>query len=257
MIKIFLLTLLFSLSYYSYSQEASDELSEIRNSIRIDTGQNFRKDLKDITDGHFGTNILEGQRDDRTGLELTYNTFEDLNRFNFSLLFNADIRDLTDVFYAEAAFGLFLKENKYLDIFINTQSNKYGVMSERAADISVDPETLDDTKESFFSFGLGPTYRTFFIRDLIPIKNLFETIHAGVGLGWFFEDRSNEGYFGPGLKTELGIHYRASKNVHFGTKLTWNHFWVKRDERFVDEPQGIRTLSLTWLALGFDIAIYL
>ena len=69
-------------------------------------------------------------------------------------------------------------------------------MSERAADISVDPETLDDTKESFFSFGLGPTYRTFFIRDLIPIKNLFETIHAGVGLGWFFEDRSNEGYFG-------------------------------------------------------------
>ena len=251
MIKTLILITILSFSNRLLSQESIDELSEIRSNIRIDTGQNFRKDLKDITDGHFGTNILADQRDDRTGLEVTYNTFEDLNRFNFSLLFNADVRDLTDIVYAEAAFGLFLKENKYMDFFINTQSNKYGVMSERASDITIDPVTLDETKESFFSLGLGPTYRTFFIRDLIPLKNIFETVHAGVGLGWFFEDRSNEGYFGPGIKTELGIHYRASKNFHFGTKLTWNHFWVKRDEKFVDEPQGIRTLSLDVVSTWF------
>lgn len=258
MIKLIFMAISFCMVTSSFAQTGNDDdLTEIRSNIRIDTGQDFRKDLKDITSGHFGTNILEDQRDDRTGLEVTYNTFEDLNRFNFSLLFNADVRDFTDIFYAEAGFGLFLKENKYLDFFVNTQKNKYSTMSAAPTDFSGDLEALDDTEENFFSLGLGPTYRTFFIRDLIPIKNMFETIHAGVALGWFFEDRSNEGYFGPGIKAELGIHYRASKNFHVGTKLTWNHFWVKRDEKFVDEPQGIRTLSLTWLALGFDIAIYL
>ncbi len=257
MLKILFSISLLCLIFRAQAQDEQRELDQFRAEVRLDTSQNFREDLKEITKGHFGTNILEDQRNTTTGLEVSYNTFEDLNRFNFSLLFNADVRDLTDIFYAEVAFGLFLKENKYFDFFINTQNNKYGTMSARAADIAVDPDLLDETKESFFSFGGGPTYRTYYIRDLIPIKNLFETIHAGAGLGWFFEDRSNEGYFGPGIKAELGIHYRASKNFHIGTKLNWNHFWVKRDEKFVDEPQGIRTLSLTWLALGFDIAIYL
>jgi hypothetical protein len=257
MFKIFFSLIYLFSALICQAQSESQELQQMRSELRIDTSQDFRQDLKNVTKGHFGENILEDQRDSRSGLEVSYDTLKDQNRVNFSLLFNADVRDFTDIVYAELSFGFFLKENKYLDVFINTQSNKYGVMAARASDITIDSETLDNTKESFFSFGVGPTYRTFFIRDLIPIKNLFETIHAGAGLGWFFEDISNEGYFGPGIKAELGIHYRASKNFHIGSKLSWNHFWVKRDEKFVDEPQGIRTLSLTWLALGLDIAIYL
>ncbi len=252
----FMVILLFS-SQIICAQEDENELSEIRGSIKIDSSQNFRKDLKDVSRGHFGDNILDGQRDGDSGLEISYNTFKDKNRINFSLLFNADIKDLTDIFYAEFAFGFFDKENRYFDIFVNTQSNTYGSMSARASDISTDSEVLDKTKESFFSFGAGPTLRTYFIRDLIPIKNIFETIHTGAALGWFFEESSNEGYFGPGIKADLGIHYRASKNLHIGTKMSWSHFWVKRDEKFVDEPQGVRTLSLTWLAFGIDLAFYL
>ncbi len=253
-----ILTFIIAIYFFrTHAQDNESSMQEMRNSIRIDTSQDFRRDLRDITDGHFGKNILKNQRDDITGLEISYNTFQDLNKVSFSLLFNSDIRDLTDIMHAEFSFGLFLKENKYLDIFINTQSNKFSTMSARASDIAVGSEVLDNTKESFFSFGFGPTYRTYFIRDLIPLDNLFETIHAGAGLGWFFEEQSNEGYFGPGVKADLGIHYRFSKNFHLGTKLSWNHFWVKRDESFVDEPQGIRTLSLTWLSLGFDIALYL
>jgi len=239
------------------AQEDFEELQEIQSSIETNTNQNFRKDLKEITNGHFGTNILSNQRDAETGLETNYNTFNDLNRVNFSLLFNSDLKDLTDIFVAELTFGLFLKDNKYFDFFINTQTNKYGTMTARAADITGKPEDIDATEEGFFSLGMGPTYRTFFIRDLIPIENIFETIHAGAALGWFFEDISNEGYFGPGVKANLGIHYRATKNFHIGTMLSWNHYWVKREEKFVDEDQGIRTLSLTWLAFGIDLAFYL
>ena len=87
--------------------------------------------------------------------------------------------------------------------------------------------------------------------------NIYETIHAGIGLGSFFQELSNESYFGPGIKADFGAHYRMSKNFHIGTKLSWSHYWVKRDEKFTDEPQGRRTLSLTWLSFGLDIAIYL
>ena len=130
-------------------------------------------------------------------------------------------------------------------------------MVELAADINANNQTLDNTTESFFSFGMGPTYRTYFLRDLIPLDNIYETIHAGVGLGTFFEELSNESYFGPGIKADIGMHYRLSKNFHVGTKFSWSHYWVKRDEKFVDEPQGQRTLSLTWLSFGLDFAVYL
>lgn len=238
------------------AQNSPNELEQIQSAIETDTDQNFRKDLKDITDGHFGTNILENQRDSKTGLEVSYNTFTDSNRVNFSLLFNSDIKDFSDIVMAEISLGLFLKDNKYFDIFVNTQTNKYGSMAARAADISGDPEVIDETKENFFSLGMGPTYRSYFIRDLIPLDNIFETVHAAAAFGWFFEDISNESYFGPGVKADLGIHFRVNKSFHIGTKLSWNHYWVKREEKFVDEDQGLRTLSLTWLAFGLDLALY-
>lgn len=242
---------------------AQDEYAEGENiepgtsqEILDPSTQDFKSELKEITKGHFGENILEHQRDEKTGLEITYDTFADLNRVNISLLFNSDIRDLTDMFVAELNFGLFIKDNRYFDFFVNTQSNKYGTMASKSGDISSSDDVTDNTKESFFSFGFGPTYRTYFIRDLIPLDNIFETVHAGIGLGWFFENLSNQGYFGPGVKSDLGIHYRLSKQFHVGTKLSWSHYWVKRDEKFVDEPQGNRTISVTWLSFGLDFALY-
>ena len=53
-----------------YGQNNESNMEEMRNSIRIDTNQNFRKDLREITDGHFGQDILKNQRDDKTGLEI-------------------------------------------------------------------------------------------------------------------------------------------------------------------------------------------
>ena len=264
MTKIILIILII-LSFKSIAQEYEDDYSDeygeaieqAEQSFKSGSTQNFKTDLKNITNGHFGEDFLKNQRDSNTGLEISYDTQKDLNRFNAAILFNSDLRDFTDMFIAEVGFGMFLDDNKYLDFFLNTQRNKYGTMASRASDINGAGDVIDQTKESFFSFGMGPTYRTYFTRDLVNLDNLYETIHAGVGLGWFFEELSNEGYFGPGVKADFGIHYRISKNFHIGTKLSWNHYWVKRDENFVDEPQGIRTISLTWLSFGLDFALYL
>jgi hypothetical protein len=104
--------------------------------------------------------------------------------------------------------------------------------------------------------GLGLGLTTTFLRDFLKFDNLFETYSAFLAVGRLSEDFMSETYQGPGLRADWGVHWRMAQYLHLGLKFSWSHYSLKRGELFQDEPQSPRHLSISWLSLGIEGAIY-
>jgi hypothetical protein len=241
MIKIsfFLITLSFSGSIYS--QISKDEI-------------NLKTPLEEmeVTKGHSSPNTVSW-RDRNTGLE----EFHDLanDKFKFSIVpnINTNPYKLFNILTLDLAISKKYSEDLWLEGIFTFGKFVYNSISQINA---TNPVDHDEENETFTSFGIGIGRRTTYLRDFIYSENFYETIQAYFNLARFHENFLNQNFFGPGLRADYGMHYRFSESMHFGFKISYNIYAVRRSESFENEPASPRHLSLSWLSLGTDLSFY-
>lgn len=213
------------------------------------------QDLDDISlddlDEQSSQKIVTGM-DEETGLENDdYSITNDQHRLSLLYHFNRDISSLTDLqtFEGQYAFNL---QDLWVEVFFMRVSALYSEVFDTTS-IALDQGQSSD---SIQAFGAALSLQSFWIQELINNKRLFTTTSAGLGYYSYSNNFTGLDYTGFGLKTDFGVHIRQSSTFHYGVKMSYNLVPLKREAAFEGEPSSSRSLTASWLSLGFDLSIY-
>ncbi len=213
-----------------------------------------QEDLEEIDSLKQGT-VLK-RRDVETGIFLQdYNTYSDKSRTSFLYHVNNDINSIADINTLEFNYAHRF-ELAWVEIFALRTTAKFNEITDNNPNDFASSEDLEQTEESLFAFGAGLSYRSSWIQELVGSEKMFTTTSAG--LGWYSLEENFSGftYSGPGLKTDFGIHRRASRSMHYGVRMSYNLASVKRAQETENERSSQRGLTLSWLTVGFDLSFY-
>ena len=257
-----LTSLLYNISIpFAYSQEEDEISSEAEertlNKAAIEE-ENTLDALKQLTISNGGVergNIIHS-RDSETGLKNKYDISKDKGRVAFSFHLNTNPYKFSHIISFDLNYSRLIAENFSMEGFFAISKNRFESISEKNATRSVNLDQMDETIETILTAGFGFSYKSSFIRDILKYDKFYETITGSVAVARMNENFLSENFWGPGIRADWGIHYRFSKYFHWGLKFSWNHYTVRRSEAFLDEPQDPRHLSLTWLSLGIEWALY-
>lgn len=251
MIKSLALTFFF-ISTASYSQYTDETIWEDQENKEID----FRKieEQKSIT---LRDDIILYDFNEKTGVkDNKHFTGTDVGRFGISYFTGQRVRDLGSFRSLEASYSHRLKE-LWLSGFIAKMDAQFEDITENKAGES----KPDDLGESLLNFGFGIEYRFKFFHHWFETEHFFQSVNAYLTYSLLSEEAANTSsnsldYDGYGLRTDYGIHYRASSSLHYGLKLSYNLAWLEREAEFATEASNDLRLQLAWLSFGFDIGYY-
>jgi hypothetical protein len=206
--------------------------------------------------------ITMHERDALTGVVTNiHNTFNDKHRSSLIFLFDPRILKEYQLYTFEFIYGHKF-ENWSFEWFISTMTaDFYSVARNHAhgSSSSVAEENtprIDDDQETLLSTGIGANFRFKLLQGIIQSNRYFETVSSSLALGRLTDSMSGLSYYGPGLKTDYGIHRRFSSNFHLGLKMSYNIYSLKRTENYATEVSDDRALTLQWISLGFDATFY-
>ena len=240
----------------AYSQNVDFLDSGIHSDNDIITESSLEKiEQLNVTKGGLKPRDSISFRNQETGLIEEYSTETSKMRFIVGFHMNSNPERFTEIRSLDFMLGYHFYENFWLSTFIQTTNAKYDSISEvnSARGVSND---IREENENLITFGAGFGYVSTYLRDFLNFDKMYESFTGHIGGAKLNEGFLDENFFGPGYRADWGIYFRTSKFFHAGFKLSWNHYSVKRAEAFLDEPQNRRHLSLTWLSLGFEGALY-
>lgn len=190
-------------------------------------------------------------RDKTTGL-LKEDSILDKDRNRLSLVyhFNKDFSSLAGIQNIE---GIFAKKisSYWVELFAFQLSAKHSEIF--ASGTSLDQGDSDD---SIFAFGASVSYRGDWVQDFLGSNNLYSMTSAGIGYYNYTNNFTEDSYKGVGLKCDFGMHYRTSATFHYGMKMTYHLAPMTRAAEFEGEPSSARSVTASWLSLGFDLSLY-
>lgn len=189
-------------------------------------------------------------------------TGTDRNRFAIGGLVNGNYEQLGDIFGGEVSYmrrstrynqfwygAQFFQQRAVFDAITQNHTSGSNPNGEAAT------QRPGSSKNTVMAAGLGVGYRFKMLLDFYPTEDVFESVDVffnGVQLNESFVDKVYRGY---GLTANYGIHKRSSTSFFYGGKLSYNIASVAR-EQLGTESKRERSLTLGWLALGFEIGFF-
>lgn len=203
-----------------------------------------------------GDELLTRERDGDTGLlREAYNIKSDSGRYSFLYHFNADVKDVADISTFEFIYGQ-KRSFGWLEFSIAKISGEFQELTENNASLGGTSQEFLEESAGVLVIGAGLSYRTKYVRHLIAMDTIYETISAQLTYNQFDENFRGETFSGPGIKADFGIHKRTSEAFHFGVRMSYNLAHVKKAQEFEGHSSTARSLLLTWLSLGLDLTFY-
>ncbi len=173
----------------------------------------------------------------------TYNTKDDKRRYSLVFHANSNPTELINLFGFEFIVGSKGKYN-WLDFYAQGFNSNFEAL---ASGIQADNLDMLSSQCNLFSGGVGITHRSHIFLSYLNSNVLFETVSAFVGYYFLTESYNGEGFSGPGLKADYGIHKRTSSQSHYGLKFSYN----------LADVQGEETnYILSFTTLSFDLSFY-
>lgn len=185
----------------------------------------------------------------------SYTTRSDSSRI--SLLYNLNTNPMEAMDVSGLEFQYARKLDRAWWEFYGAQSS--ATFSAVADDNSQFPgfsnEEVADQSLTTITLGTGLSYRTSLIQTLFSSDNLFETMGAFINYNKTSTDLG-ESYSGPGMKADLGLHFRSSNSFHWGARFNYNLAHVKRAQNNDTETTSSRSLLLQWTSFAVDLSFY-
>ncbi len=194
--------------------------------------------------------------DSDSGLASAYNLQDDSWKMGFAYHVNSHPGTFTDLAGLDFSLGAKMWPRTWLIGYLETARIRFRSMSEYNQWRSLNTSELENSYETAIVWGLGLSYESSYIQDFLGYEKMYETITASPSWIRIHEGFMGENYTGPGIRADYGVHYRFSKIMHLGLKFSYNIFSTKRPEAYIDEPQYIRHLSISWTSWALDFTVY-
>ncbi len=179
------------------------------------------------------------------------------NRFSFLLGVNPSLTKSTDVTNITFSYGKKM-EDFWLDTNFLITNGLFSKMTTNNSDATTLLNSkLVDKKSNFISFGVGVARESRYSQNLLPFKDLYELMAADITYNLYKESASTKTFTGPGMIAKFSLLKKFSEYTSLGTHFTYNLAVIKRSQDFATENSSSRSLTLSYMTLGFDFSFYL
>jgi hypothetical protein len=189
--------------------------------------------------------------------ESTFNPSH-LNRFSFLLGVNPSLSKAGDVTDFALSYGKKMTDFWFDSNLVITSGvfNKMAINNPSATNLTSDQ--LFGTKSTWTSIGIGLGRESRYAQTLLPFKDIYEMMAANLSYNIYKETTSNKSFTGPGMLAKFSLYKRFSDYFSAGTQFTYNLAVVKRaQESDTDNSSSSRSLTLSYVTVGFDLSFFL
>lgn len=179
------------------------------------------------------------------------------NRFSLMLGLNPNLQKATNVTNFTFSFGKKM-DNYWLDTNLILTNGLFSKLTtNNATATGLTDEQLVDTKSTHTAFGIGVGHETRYAQTLLSFTDIYELMAANITYNLFKEPTSGKSFSGPGMIAKFSVFKKFSDYVTAGTQFTYNLAVVKRAQDIDTESSSARSLTISYLTVGFDLSFYL
>lgn len=179
------------------------------------------------------------------------------NRFSLLVGVNPSITKAADVTNFTFSYGKKF-ETYWLDsnlLITNGMFNK--ITTNNPSATAQTSANLEGTKSTLTTIGVGIGRESRYAQTLLPFKEIYELMAANVTYNLYKETTSGKSFTGPGMIAKFSLYKKFSDYFTAGTQFTYNLAVVKRAQDTDTETSSVRSLTMSYLTVGFDLSFYL
>ncbi len=179
-------------------------------------------------------------------------------RYNVGFTFNPSMTKTNQVLGLDGSYSSKFSNNYWLNYQGAIFQNQFNAVSKNNASATklTDLE-LADAKASHVMFGVGLSVHSEFFGELFPFNNVYEISSAALTYNLFKFTDGNKVFNGPGILAKYSIHKKMNDYVSIGGNFIYNLAVVKRAQDVDTETSSSRSLTISYLSIGFDVNFYL
>lgn len=179
------------------------------------------------------------------------------NRYSFVGGFNPSMTNATDIINFNFSYAKKM-ENYWFDASFLMTNGAFNKMTTNnfAATASSDAD-LYGSKSSMLTFGIGVARESHYAQSLLPFDGMYEVISADLTYNLYKEKVSSKSFSGPGMLAKFSLFKKFSDYVSMGPQLLYNLAVVKRAQDVDTETSSARSLTMSYVTIGFDLSFYL
>lgn len=179
------------------------------------------------------------------------------NRYSFVAGLNPSMTNAADIINFNFSYAKKM-ENYWFDASFVMTNGAFNKMTTNnfAATASSDAD-LYGSKSSLVTFGLGVARESNYSQSLLPFDGMYEVISADLTYNLYKEKISAKSFTGPGMIAKFSLFKKFSDYVSMGPQLLYNLAVVKRAQDVDTETSSARSLTMSYVTIGFDLSFYL
>lgn len=179
------------------------------------------------------------------------------NRFSLMMGVNPSLQKAADISNFNFSYAKKL-ESYWLDTNVHYTRGLFGKLTKNNATATgLSDAQLADTTSTLLTLGVGVAHETRYAQTLLPFTDIYELMAANLTYNVFNEPTSSKSFTGPGILAKFSVYKRFSDYFSAGTQFTYNLAVVKRAQDVETETSSVRSLTLSYLTVGFDLSFYL
>ncbi len=179
------------------------------------------------------------------------------NRITFMYGMNPSFKNSTDVNNIAVSYSEKKQDFWWDSNLLITKGLFNRVALNNASATGVTSTQLAEQSNSLVSFGFGVGRETRYTQTLLPFENLYEMMSANLTYNFYNEDYSNKSFTGPGILAKVSVYKMLNEYFSVGTHLNYSLSVVKRAQEFEDERSAARSLTMSFVTVGFDLSLFL
>jgi hypothetical protein len=170
---------------------------------------------------------------------------------------NPNINRAADVSSLSFSYGKEL-ENFWIDTnFSMTRGLFRKITTNNAAATTRTQAEQQDEQKLLTTFGIGVGRFSHYAQSLLPFKNLYEYMAADLTYNFYRDSHTSKFFYGPGLLAKCSLYKKFSDYFSAGALLTYNLAVIKRAQDNDAESSSARSLTMSFLTVGFDLSFFL
>jgi hypothetical protein len=179
------------------------------------------------------------------------------NRFSFVTGLNPSMTKATDIINFNFAYTKKMEDYWFDATFLITNGTINKLTTNNFEATGETDTNLYGKKSTMTTFGLGVARESRYSQTLLPFDGMYEVISADLTYNLYKGDVMTKSFYGPGMIAKFSLFKKLNDYVSMGPQLLYNLAVVKRAQELNTETSSSRSLTLSYVTIGFDVSFSL
>lgn len=179
------------------------------------------------------------------------------NRFSFVTGLNPSMTKATDIINFNFDYTKKMEDYWFDATFLITNGAINKLTTNHFEATGETDDNLYGKKSTMLTFGLGVARESRYSQALLPFDGMYEVISADLTYNLYKGEAMSKSFYGPGMIAKFSLFKKLNDYVSIGPQLLYNLAVVKRAQELDTETSSSRSLTMSYVTVGFDLSFSL